>query len=218
MTMTEQETSVKAYQDYLPRVYQDPKKPFVGQFLKVFEALLSGGPEPIEGWSGKGLEQVIDTLGDYFVPEKTPTEFLDWLAGWVGLVLRGEWSEEARRELIQEIVSIYPLRGTKHGVERLVKIYAEASVTITDSAEPLEVGKSRVGVDTVIGGLPPHFFTVSIAFSEPDAQKLSEKARAVRALLDLEKPAHTYYALTFRGPTFQVGIENRARLGKDTLI
>ncbi len=165
-----------------------------------------------------GLEEVIGGIASYFDPDGTPTEFLNWLAGWVALSLRENWGEDQQRRLIQEIVSIYPIRGTRIGLERYLKIYVGPGVTIKDQlASSFQVGvNSRVGIDTVLGGLPPHFFIVNVAFDEPNPAKLKEKAVAVAAVIDIEKPAHTYYKLNFTGPTFQVGV--RSTVGIDTLI
>lgn len=81
----------------------------------------------------------------------------------------------------------------------------------------MQVGvTATVGVDTVVEGLPAHFFRANVAFTTPDPAELSRKTASVRAVLDIEKPAHTYYNLSISGPTFQIG--ERSTVGKDTLI
>jgi hypothetical protein len=67
-----------------------------------------------------------------------------------------------------------------------------------------------------VGGLPAYLFRVNVAFTTPDPAELSKKTKSVRAVLDIEKPAHTSYSLTISGPTFQIGVQST--VGKDTLI
>jgi hypothetical protein len=143
------------------------------------------------------------------------------------VVLKDEWEPAEARRLIREIVSIYPLRGTKYGLERLIKIYAGESVIVTDSSAEFRVGKSSiVGTNTVVGGLAPHYFYVSIRVSDPHKVDIEAKGRAVRAVVDLEKPAHSYYDLMIEGPKFRIGVgpggpvvsEYRSRLGIDSWI
>jgi hypothetical protein len=92
-------------------------------------------------------------------------------------------------------------------------------VTIYDEHDQFQIGKkSQVGVDTIVGGQPAHLFRVNVAFTTPDPAELSKKTASVRAVLDVEKPAHTHYSLTISGPTFQIGIEGRSEVGETTLI
>ena len=79
------------YLDYLPGIYQQDaeKGAFVGRYLKIFEKLLSGiDDESLSHVSIKGMEQVVARLHEFFDPESAPRDFLDWLAGWMALVLR----------------------------------------------------------------------------------------------------------------------------------
>lgn len=111
------------YLQYLPSIYQTEKdengSTFLGSFLKAFEKVLSGIDDgvTIDGVSPdefivktengnlniynkplKGIEEILDTIHDYFDPMETPLEFLNWLAGWVALTLiEGEgWNEEKK--------------------------------------------------------------------------------------------------------------------------
>lgn len=161
--------------------------------------------------------KAIDNIPDSFDPQLAPADFLPWLASWMALLLRADWDESQQRAVLARIIPLYAKRGTKSGIEEYLKIYAGEGVTIKDELTPLQIAtSSTVGIDTVVGGQPPYFFIVNVAFAEPDPEKLKPKVKAVRDVLDIEKPAHTYYQLNFQGPTFQIGVAST--IGEDTLI
>ena len=159
----------------------------------------------------------IENVPDLFDPHAAPADFLPWLASWMALILRADWDESQQREVVAKIIPLYAKRGTKSGLEGYLKIYAGEGVTIKDELTPMQIGaSSTVGVDTVVGGQPPYFFIVNVAFAEPDPEKLKLKVKAVKDVLDIEKPAHTFYHLNFQGPTLQIGVAST--VGTDTLI
>ena len=65
----------------------------------------------------------LDCLDTYLDPQLAPEDFVDWLAGWVGLVVDENWPEERRRQLVQEAVGLYRRRGTVEGLVRHVALY-----------------------------------------------------------------------------------------------
>jgi phage tail-like protein len=165
------------------------------------------------------FESVLDDISNYFDPLLAREDFLPWLASWTALVLRADWSPEQKRKALAQIIPLYRKRGTKPGLEEFLKIYVGEGVTIFDEHDQFQIGeKSQVGVNTIVGGQPAHLFRVNVAFTTPDPDELSKKTASVRAVLDVEKPAHTYYGLTISGPTFQIGKEGRSNVGINTLI
>lgn len=212
------------YARYLPSIYQrdidDPSSVFLWNFLKAFEKVLSGIEDgvSIDGKPVKGIEEILDNIQNYFDPHEAPADFLNWLAGWVALTLKeGEtWSEDKKRELISRIVPLYRKRGTKEGLEEYLKIYVGDNVSVFDDLGPLRVGvSSRVGVDTVIGGLPPYFFIVEVTFPAPNPGLIAEKKRAIKEIIDIEKPAHTFYRININITTLRV---NYSRVEEDSLL
>jgi phage tail-like protein len=169
------------YLSYLPAIFQED--PFVGRFLLAFEAILTG--------SGDGdrpsLEVTIGSLADYFDPRTTPEGFLPWLAGWVALSLRADWDVDTKRAFIQEVVREYRRRGTKDGLQRMLEIYTREAVTVYDSFEQ-----------------PAHFFQVQLTLSDPSPERLRRIQEIARAIIDREKPAHTFYALRVVVPTMRL--------------
>ena len=197
--------AVSSYMEHLPAIFHEDA--FVGRLLLAFEAVL-GTPELADQ---PGLENVIDRLPTYFDPATAPEEFLPWLAGWVALSLRADWDTATKREFLQEIVPLYRLRGTREGLQRMLEIYTREAVSIDDSF-----------VD------PPHFFQVQLTLSDPDPTRLRLKQEIARAIIDQEKPAHTYYALRVAVPTMRLVSEDLQRqegglppllvLGENTLL
>lgn len=210
------------YLEYLPGVYQQgaEKGAFIGRYLKIFEKLLTGIDDgvTVEGIKIEGIEQVVARLHEIFDPEKAPKAFLDWLASWMALTLREEWEEPKKRLLIGKILSLYRIRGTKKGLEEYIRIYLPGvDVEITEVVAPFQIGvTSTIGKDTYLGGSPPHFFMVTIILPEPNLELKTIREKEVRAIIDLEKPAHTYYDLRTIVPTLQIG--KYSHVGGDTLL
>ena len=210
-----------AYLEYLPGIYQQDveKGAILGRYLKIFEKILSGIDDEHETHvSLEGVEQIVARLHEFFDSETAPKEFLSWLAGWMALVLRDDWDEPSKRRLIQRIIPLYKKRGTKSGLTEYLKIFVGDNVRLDEYLTGITVGgSSHVGIDTFVGGLLPHFFIVTIGFPAiASLGFMQDTVTATKAVLDLEKPAHTYYALRFDIPGIRVGL--RSTLGSDTVI
>lgn len=232
-------TRLSRYLDDLPALYRTPARggrpDFLGRFLLAFEQVLTGVGDP----ERPGLEEILDGITDaagntvmagahrYFEPgpalpdaERAPVEFLDWLGSWVALTLRGDWTEGEQRRILAEIVPSYRRRGTRDGVRRILAAFTGLdveSITISELLSPLQIGVSAtIGTDTVVGGSLPHYFVVDALVPASDVADLFRKRAILRAILDLEKPAHTFYDLRIQVPTMQVGVTSR--VGVDTVL
>jgi len=208
----------------LPAVFQEDRSGaapnFLGRFLLGFEKLLLGLGEPEE----LGLEETIAKIHGYFEPgaemapdQRAPAEFLPWLAGWVALTLREDWDELRQRDLIAKAASLYRLRGTRRGVEEFLRIFTRLGVEIDELGTALQVGvHATVGVNTLLDGGSPHFFAVRVLLPSPDPALIKAQRGVARAIIDLQKPAHTYYSLSVATPTLQIGVHST--VGADTLL
>ncbi|MBD2438752.1 phage tail protein I [Nostoc sp. FACHB-110] len=189
---------VSNYHQYLPAILQ--KDIFIGKFLLGFEKILSGLSESpskeqiitANTQDIPGLEEIIDNIHLYFNPRDTPEEFLPWLASWVALSLRDDWPEQVKREFIQQIVPLYQLRGTKQGLIETLQIYLEKSgfgktVDVFDEFENF-----------------PNYFQVQLTLNDRDPDKYWRQAKIAKAIIDQEKPAHTFYSLKILVPTMQL--------------
>ena len=218
------ETQQSSYLENLPAVFQQDAGEggvtFLGRFLLAFEMILNG----LEYEDFPGLQEKIQRIHTYFNPgaeepesQRTPDEFLPWLAGWVALTLREDWGPEEKRRFIGRVVPLYRQRGTKEGLAELLRVYTGLGVEIYEFNQPMQVGSfSTVGVDTLLGGGPPYYFLVKMLFETPDPVALANKQQMARAIIDQEKPAHTYYDLEVEVPTMQIGVYST--VGVDTLL
>lgn len=169
----------------------------LGQVLLAFERILDGAalpegtPEPAE----PGLTRTIERLPTYLRPgpgepdaRRAPAEFVPWLARWVAVSLRDEWDDETRRRVVAEATRLYRLRGTREGLRRMIAVYVglPEAVTIVEF--------------TAV----PHFFQVEVRLSSRDPKALARFDRSIRAIVDQEKPAHTFYGLRFALPSMEI--------------
>jgi phage tail-like protein len=168
-----------SYLDHLPAVFREDR--FVGEFLLAFETVLSGRPDR------PGLEAEIGRIADYLDPMTTDPEFLPWLSSWVALTLRADWPEATKRGFLQQMVPLYRLRGTQAGLQRMLELYTGERVVVDDDFDAV-----------------PHYFQVQLTLSGSDADLLRRKQQIARAIIDQEKPAHTFYALQLAVPTMRL--------------
>jgi phage tail-like protein len=185
----------------LPEIFQDSED--LRTLLTAFEDVLFG--------TEQGLEQKIANIPNLFNPkpgratsgtfDRTPVEFLPWLAQWVALEHLYVMPEEQYRKLIAKIVPLYALRGTKKYLKEILALFfPEIEVTISDEALPsMKVGESRVGKDTRLGGDIPFYFYVKLQFpghsnahSNSQDDSLLER---ICSVIDSAKPAYTAYQL-----------------------
>lgn len=227
--------SLSRYLDDLPALFRQDstggRPPFLGRYLLAFEHVLTGVGDP----ASPGLEEILEGIVDedgvallagahrYFKPKPwneepgcAPVEFLEWLSGWVALTLRDDWDEDERRRILAEIVPSYRQRGTLEGLRKVLAAFTgahPAAVRITD--RPFQIGRtSTLGKDTVLGGGRPHYFVVHALV--PGATDLARRRAALRAIIDMEKPAHTYYNLFVQTSTMRVGASST--VGVDTVL
>ena len=126
----------------------------------------------------------LDNLPSYLDPSLTPDDFLDWLAGWVGVLLDENWPIERRREFVANAAELYRLRGTAAGLSAHVRIFTGGEVEI------LETGgvswSNRSGAD--LPGRPGYRIEVRVHGTDApiDVERLN-------ALVAAAKPAHVVH-------------------------
>ncbi len=129
----------------------------------------------------------LDCLYAYVDPYLTPTDFLDWLAGWVGMVLDETWAEDRRRATLAHAVELYLMRGTVEGMRAEVQIFTGGQVEITDSGG---CAWSAMPGGEFPGEAVPRL-AVRVIVDDPRA--VSE--RAIHAIVASAKPAHVVHAV-----------------------
>lgn len=180
--------------------------------------------------------------------------FLSYLATWVALALDENWDLDRKRRWLERIVPLYQRRGTRAGLAEYLTMFVGNQARIDEPPGGFILGKvnnvkqtSTLAVDTFLAGAPAYFFRVRINYGFPEG--IAEEAgiapedfdiavwrnlrKGTRAIVDLEKPAHTYYTLDARTPGIILGFRNatvvatpngpktikgRATVARDTLI
>ncbi len=124
---------------YLPAVYQDDaaSADFLERFLANFEGMYTS------------LEDRIAAAAALFDVRTAPADTLDWLAGWLGLVLDEAMSETRRRRLIRFAMPLYQYRGTTQGVRLAVQLALTDCVRPEDFVLPAPSQARRYGVRIV---------------------------------------------------------------------
>jgi phage tail-like protein len=234
-------------QDWLPAIYRDTDAERLLDIIGGMFARLHGVIDQLPA-STDPLSVFFDppAVGpDDAALDAKRREYLTWFAGWVNLVISDEWTYEQQRQILARILPIYRKRGTREGLAEYLKIYAGGEISIEDDRPPIQVGQptsdqvgvnmiiggfppateslqvaavSEIGSNAVIDGFPPYFFIVRAAVSASGPQALIRKRKAITAVLEMEKPAHTWYHLTVKGPTFKVGDKTTATVGMNTII
>ncbi len=152
----------------LPALYADDD--FTQRFVASFDEALA----PIFA--------ALDCLPAYLDPRLAPADFLDWLAGWVGLVLDESASLQRRRELVTTAVELYRWRGTRWGLAEHVRLLTGGQVEITESGAAAASSRPQAplpGSDTP---------AVLVRVVLPDPSTVDHKR--LDALVATAKPAH----------------------------
>jgi phage tail-like protein len=152
----------------LPGLYQDDR--LTSGLTAAFDEVLA----PAVG--------SIDNFAAYLDPALTPEDFLEWLGGWVGLLLDETWPIERRRALVAVAADLYRQRGTAAGLQMHVKLFTATEVEI------VETGASAWSITPGAAVPGTEGFTVTVRVKPPnkgtiDRQKLD-------ALVAAAKPAH----------------------------
>ncbi|MFK0223820.1 phage tail protein [Streptomyces vinaceus] len=158
----------------LPAVYRED--PFAQRFTQGLDEVLAPAIS------------TLDCLDAYLDASLAPEDFLDWLASWVGLVLRENLSADRRRMLLKEAYVLFRDRGTARAMRRFLELMFDAQVEVRDSgtvaAARTAGGSGKVGLS---GASVP---TVSVRITGTDL-RTGDVERAVAQL----KPAHVLHTV-----------------------
>lgn len=222
------------YLRYLPAVYQEDEqsRDFLERFLSLFETFFSG------------TEASISRLARYFDVDSSLAsgDFLRWLASWLSISEDKSWTEEQLRELVRRAPELYKQRGTREGLEAMIEIFTgERPLVVehfqtTGCAQPSAASKRTAeesGAQHVqsleeiyrnLYGTDPYCFCVLLKPYRTEAKgqrrvvrRLSEEERkAVRRIVDAEKPAHTCAGLLALQPW--INLDLHTYLGVNTYL
>jgi len=129
----------------------------------------------------------VDNFSAYLDPALTPEDFLDWLAGWVGLLPDENWPLERRRAIVALAAQLYRNRGTVNGLAMHVKLFAAGEVEIVDNG----AAAWSTTPDAAIPGKADFSLVVRI---KPQKKGGVDKNR-LDALVEAAKPAHVPHSI-----------------------
>ena len=159
--------------EQLPAIFQEDF--FTQQLTQAFDHVLA----PVFA--------TLDCLDTYVDPMLTPFDFLEWLAGWVGLAIDEDWPLARQRTFVSEAVKVYRLRGTAAGLEAEVEIYTQGTVQVIESGGC--IWSSTPNTEPP-GSSPPSVY-VRVAVADP--ARVSEAG--LEAIVSAAKPAHVVHRI-----------------------
>lgn len=206
------------YLRYLPAVYQEDEKSrdFLERFLSLFETFFAG------------TESRIAHIARYFDVDSSLArgDFLRWLASWLAVSEDKSWSEEQLRALVKRAPELYRNRGTREGLEGMIEIFTgerplivEHPQTVCDLAAAQKGAGERGAANEVaelyrrLYGTDPYCFCVLL---KPFQVRSEEERKAVRRIVDAEKPAHTCAGLLALQPW--IHLDMHTYLGVNTYL
>ncbi len=157
----------------LPALYQDDD--LAARLTSVFDDLLA----PALG--------TIDNFTAYLDPATTPEDFLDWLAGWVGVLLDETWPIERRRAFVAVAADLYRNRGTSAGLLMQVRMFTGGEVEIEESGGAAWSATS--------GGEVPGSSDFHVTVRVKPHGKSKVDATRLDALVCAAKPAHVKHTV-----------------------
>ena len=152
----------------LPGLYQEDD--LAGALTKAFDDVLAP------------VVSTIDNIDAYLDPALTPEDFLEWLAGWVGLLPDETWPIERRRALVAVAADLYRNRGTAAGLQMHVRLLTAGEVEVVDSGGSVW--------STTPGTAAPGDGSYSVTVKVKPPKKGSVDRARVDSLVTAAKPAH----------------------------
>jgi phage tail-like protein len=180
------------------------------RFLFVFQHLMTTVTEKIDG-----LPALTNPMG-------AAPGFLPWLASWVNFALDEALPLHQQRELVRRSIRLHRTRGTREGIEEMIRVLTSAPVLIHEHSMPQH---SVVGGMTLAGGRnieerflrsepPGHFllnenrksgtfFILQLESRRVFRERFGERAgsvlRRITHIVTHEKPAHVSFTIQFDG-------------------
>lgn len=159
--------------DTLPALFQEDD--LTQRFVSAFDAALA----PVFA--------TLDNLPAYLDPWLTPEDFLEWLAGWFGMLLDESWSVDRRRALVARAFEFYRMRGTASGLKEQIEVLTGGTVELHETG--------GIATSTTAGaalpGSPNSALLVRVVVDDP----ATVNASRLEAMVAAAKPAHVTHKI-----------------------
>jgi phage tail-like protein len=133
----------------------------------------------------------LDSLEAYFDPLVAPTDFLEWLATWLGVEFDEAWSEERRREVLASASATYRMLGTAAGLRAALTRFVDGRVEVEESGGA--AWSDHSGGE--LPGRPDFELVVRIRAADPSSVPVARLDAMVAAV----KPAHIVHRIEVTG-------------------
>jgi phage tail-like protein len=187
------------------QVDEDPMR----RFLFLFQHMMTS------------VTEEIDHIIDLTDPLLCKPKFLPWLASWVGFALDESLPVHQQRELVRRAIRLMRTRGTRLGMEEMVRILTAAPVRVEERRRP---APAALGKALIIGGrdvveryqraeplgcylmepssrVSTSFFTMRLEPRERFRDRFGERAasvlRRIVNVVSTERPTHIMFVIRF---------------------
>ena len=168
-----------------------------------------------------GLVENIENLPELTDPLRCEASFLPWLSSWVGFDLDESLPVHQQRELVRRAIRLMRTRGTRHGIEEMVRVLTAAPARVEERVVPRPAVLGRM---TLIGGRrveerfdrnealgaylmdpsvrkPTSFFVLRLEPRDRFRARFGERARQVLRrivhVVSQERPTHVSFVIRF---------------------
>lgn len=135
----------------------------------------------------------VDRFTDILDPDLAPEDFVDAMLLDLGNPFDFDLELEDKRRLVQVLVDMYRLKGTKPGIENVVRFFLGLEVSVdayNSSLSTWLLGDSELGVTTILGTQAANLlysFEIVVGVALTDTQR-----EQLREIAEYMKPAHTH--------------------------
>lgn len=166
----------KSFTEYLPEIYQKDvgQDFFLQRFVGVFQSLYLD------------LDDNIANVPRIFDPKTASNEFLNCLVELMSLPHASLWGEEKLRKVLQEVISLYKIKGTLGAISRVVELYTGEIPIIVEkvSIEDKDVYKRNKERTNNLFGKNGYFFSVFV--SEDAVKEVNSYANLMKIINDFK--------------------------------
>lgn len=166
------------------------------------------------------VTEKIDHLPALTDPLLADPKFLPWIASWVTFELDESLPLHQQRELVRRSIRLHRMRGTRRGVEEMIRVLTSAPVDVAERTPPLPC---VLGAMTLAGGhsveerflrdeptghylvrpdrAKTTFFVLTLESRGDFRRRFGERApavlRRISQIVTREKPAHVTFTIRF---------------------
>ncbi|MET7390772.1 phage tail protein I [Streptomyces sp. NPDC005529] len=157
----------------LPAVYQED--PFAMRWVAGLDDVLAP------------VISTLDCLDAYFDPHYAPSDFLEWLASWVGITINSDWPADRARRALARAVQLHRTRGTVAGLRDYVEVLTGGTVEIADNGG----AAWSTSPDTPLPGEDTPRLAIRLSVPSHESVNIA----VLEDLITAAKPAHVMHRL-----------------------